>query len=511
MDMNWKNLSDAIFDHAGTRPTGPALIEAGTTITYAEFADLVGRTAVYLHDLGVKPGDVVAVALPSSIDHVLLTFALLRVGAIPLDLPPVRPVGALVDPVIHFKVTRAFLLPGARSYDSAIVHRVGPDWRATLAAKGGDRRVARDQDEMHFLHLTSGSTGAPKGIATTQKQWLARFHAALKLFPDLLTPANPPKLLLVGGMGFSAFFFFMANQICIGGATVLMAEDHKPENVARAIASWDDGACLITPPLVRQFLSWPVAEGLLFPRLRALLVGASPLFPAEKQAIQRRLTPKFYEVYGSAAVGFLSVLPPDDMSAQTDTVGRKSPDMEVEVVSGTGAVLPLGAIGHLRCRGPGISGGIFGDTGASASAEGFRDGWYYPGDVGTLDATGFVRLKGRVADLATRRGVDIYMPEIEEVMQAHESVVEVAAVGVTPPEGGDTRLVVFVVPNGQPQTQALSAHCRERIPPEKFPDRVFFVRGLPKNPNGKVDRRNLAAMALKGPQQGPGPSPAPAA
>ena len=499
MDMNWKNLSDAIFEYAGSRPTAPALIEGGTTVTYAEFADLVGRAAVYLHDLGVKPGDVVAVALPSSIDHVVLSYALLRVGAVPLDLPAVRPAGAIVDPIVHFNVSRAFLLPNARSYDSAIVHRVGPDWRAGLAAKGGDRRVARDPDEMHFLHLTSGSTGIPKGIVTTQSQWLARFHAALKLFPDLLTPAKPPKLLLVGGMGFSAFFFFMANQICIGGPTVLMAEDHKPENVARAIASWDDGACLITPPLVRQFLSWPVAEGLLFPKLRALLVGASPLFAAEKQAIGTRLTPKFYEVYGSAAVGFLSVLTPADMAARTETVGHISPDMDVEVVGGTGATLAPGSIGHLRCRGPGISAGVFGNS--EASAEGFRDGWYYPGDIGTLDADGFVRLKGRVADLATRRGVDIYMPEIEEVIQAHESVTEAAAVGVTPPGGGDTRLMVFVVPNGQPQTPALSAHCRALIPAEKFPDRVFFVRGLPKTPNGKVDRRSLATMAINAMQQ----------
>ena len=499
MDMNWTNLSDAIFEHAAVRGAAPALIEADVTVSYAQLADLVGRAAVYVHDLGVQPGDVVAVALPSSIDHVVLSFALLRIGAVPLDLPPERPPGAVVDPVLHFKIGRAFLMPKARGYDGAIVHRIGPEWRAGLAAKAGDRRIARDQNEMHFLHLTSGSTGVPKGIATSQRGWIGRFQAAVKLFPDVLTEKNPPKLLLVGGMGFSAFFFFLANQLCVGGATVLMAEDHKAENVARAIAAWDDGACLITPPLVRQFLAAPKVEGGMFPKLRALFVGASPLFPAEKQAITAQLTPRLYEVYGSAACGFISVLTPDDLAAQTDTVGHVSPDMEIEVVDGSGRAVAAGAIGHLRCRGVGVSSGLYREADTGAGAEGFRAGWYYPGDVATLDAAGFIRLKGRVADLATRRGVDIFMPEIEEVLQTHESVLEAAAVGVPGEEGGDTRLIVFVIPKGEPQTSALSVHCRARIPAEKFPDRVFFVRGLPKTPNGKVDRRALAALALKGP------------
>lgn len=502
MAMNWTNLSDAIFEHAAARPDAPALIEGATTVSYGQLADLVGRTSVYLHDLGVQPGEVVAVALPSSIDHVVLSFALLRVGAVPLDLPPERPPGAIADPILHFKVGRAFLLPQARGYDGAVVHRVGPEWRAGLT-KAGDRRVARDQDAMHFLHLTSGSTGAPKGIATSQAQWLGRFHASLKLFPDVLTPARPPRLLLVGGMGFSAFFFFLANQLCIGGPTVLMAEDHRPEHVAAAIAGWEDGACLITPPLVRHLLAMKPVPGGMFPKLRALFVGASPLFPAEKRAIVEKLTPRLYEVYGSAAVGFIAVLAPGDMDVHTETVGHVSPDLEVQAASGDGQPAAPGGIGHLRMRGPGVSSGLYGEAGAAAGPEGFRDGWYYPGDVGTVDGAGYVRLKGRLADLATRRGVDIFMPEIEEAVQAHDSVLEAAAVGVTPAEGGETRLIVFVVPKGEPQTPALSAHCRASIPAEKFPDRVFFVRGLPKTPNGKVDRRSLAAMALKGPDPAP--------
>jgi acyl-coenzyme A synthetase/AMP-(fatty) acid ligase len=221
------------------------------------------------------------------------------------------------------------------------------------------------------------------------------------------------------------------------------------------------------------------------------------MFAAEKRAVVSRLSPNLYEIFGSAAVGFISVLPPGEVLAHVETVGRTSPELTVEVVDGADTVVPAGTIGHLRCRGPGVSGGLYGDASGAAAAEGFRDGWYYPGDVGTRDALGYIRLSGRLADLTRRNGIDIFMPEIEGVFQAHESVVEAAAVGVQPQPGGPIRLVVFVVPRGQPQNQSLAAHCRATIPAAKFPDRLFFAQTLPKTPNGKVDRRALAGMALR--------------
>ena len=504
MELAWNNLSDAIFEHAVARPSAPALIEGEVTISYAKLADLVGKASVYLHGLGIQPAEVVAVALPSSIDHVVLAFALMRIGAVPLDLPAQRPPGAFVDPIRHFKVRRAFLIPQAPDYPDVICHRVEPRWRAMIETNLGDRRQARDQDEMHFLSLTSGSTGAPKGIVTTQRQWLARTRSAMKLFPEVLTPEHPPKLLLVGGIGFSAFFFFLTNQICIGGPTVLMSESHRPDELVKAIAGWEDGACLITPPLCRQFLTMPATNGVLFPGLRALFVGAAPLFPEEKLQILERLTPNLYEVYGSAACGFVSALSPADVRDAADSVGKLAPDVWLEAADGAGATLPVGRIGHLRARGPGISKGLYVGDPATGGAEGFRDGWYYPGDVGTIDDAGFIRLMGRIADLIHRRGLDIFAPEIEQVVQSHPSIVEAAAVGAPATDGSaDERLIVFAIPRGEPATDQIARYCRERIPQAKFPDRVYFVRGLPKTPNGKVDRSRLRRMASEGPGGSP--------
>ena len=500
MEYAWKNLSDAIFDHALSRPNAPALTEGGVTVTYSQFAALVSKASVFVHDLGVQPGEVVAVVMPNSIDHIVLTFALMRISAVPLDLPTQRPAGAFVDPVLHFRIGRVFLADGVPEYKGIICHQIGAEWRQTIAPLAGDRRVARDQDEMHFLSLTSGSTGVPKGIATTQRQWLARTRSAIKLFADVLTHDRPPNLLMAGGMGFSAFFFFLANQIAIGGPTVLLPETRDMAQFTQLLASWDDSVCLMTPPLLRVLLQQPKTEGRIFPRMRALFAGAAPLFPDEKLQIADRLCANFYEVYGSAATGFISTLAPADMRSHTGTVGRLASDVWLEASDGAGAVLPAGRAGHLRARGAGISGGLFQAPSGPTGDEGFRDGWYYPGDVGSIDDAGFITLKGRAGDMVRRNNVDIFMPEIEEVLQLHDSVVEAAAVGIpSTANGPDDRLVVFAVTADAVAPADAAAWCRARIPANKFPDRVYFVRGLPKTANGKIDKLQLRRLAIAGP------------
>jgi acyl-CoA synthetase (AMP-forming)/AMP-acid ligase II len=299
-------------------------------------------------------------------------------------------------------------------------------------------------------------------------------------------------------MGFSAFFFYLANQLFIGGPVILMSENHEADFLIAAINKWDDTVTLVTPALARQFLSKAPAEGVLFPKMRALCIGAAPLYAAEKRQILAKLSPNFYEVYGNAACGFISSLHPDEVLDMAESVGRPAPNVTLEVVNAEGKVVPAGTTGHLRVRGPGISEKFTGpeDT-AAKGAEGFRDGWYYPGDLGSLGPNGQIFLSGRNADIVRRAGVEILPSEIEEVFLAHSSIADAAAVVGPTNEKGD-QLVVFVVPKGEPNTRELSTYSRGKIPAEKFPDKVYFVRELPKNANGKVDKAKLKVAALRG-------------
>lgn len=500
MPSTWENLSDPIFHHAQSRPDAPAVIEGGRTISYRELADGIAKASIHFRELGVKPGDLVALAMSSNIDHVVLSFGLMRMGGVPLDLPPRPPARAIVNPVKLFKVSRLVRETDAIAAPADVpVHELNSDWQTQLAAQKGDHRIVRDADEVHNFSMTSGSTGISKGVMTTRRQWLARFDTAWKLFPDIFSAERPANLLIIGGMGFSAFFFFLANQLFVGGPVVLMTDNHKPDYLREQINRWDDAVSLITPPLARQFLAAAGEAGPMFPKLRALFIGAAPLYPDEKTAVLKKLTPNLREVYGSAACGFISTLAASEVAAHGHSVGRPAPGLEVQVVDAGRKPVSAGQPGHLRCRGAGISQGFYGETPASPEKpEGFRDGWYYPGDTGVIDADGYIHVKGRLSDVIYRRGTEISPLELEQIIAAHPSITEAAVVGV-PGKDKDEQVMAFVVPRAQPEKTALAEYCRARIPNEKFPDRVFFVKALPKNANGKLDRLQLKSLAKRGP------------
>jgi acyl-coenzyme A synthetase/AMP-(fatty) acid ligase len=133
---------------------------------------------------------------------------------------------------------------------------------------------------------------------------------------------------------------------------------------------------------------------------------------------------------------------------------------------------------------------------AAGGTEGFQEGWYYPGDIAVLDAKGYLTLKARAPEVIRRRGVEIYPAEIEAVLAQHPSVAEAVVVGVTPP-GQEVQVIAVMVPRGKAQLEAVAQHCRERLPPEKFPNQLYWAEQLPRTGPGKVDRPALVAGLLK--------------
>ena len=493
----WRNLSDAIFHYAAERPDAPALLENDRRLSYAEFASLVGKASLHLRDLGVGPGDRVGIALANSADHLILFYGLMRVGAVPAEISPHATEAERDALAEKFGLRLLFEEPDARAHASQRTVWVDAGWRVMIAERSGDWRHDDPEREDYLLGLSSGSTGVPKGVATTHRQLLTRFRIMQTGLRDaqVYSPERPGTALLLASMSFSAFQYHAVYTMLSGGPLVLVPELQWPSDLIRAIRSWDDAVLFATPGMCRAFLAFARGRGHLLPRLRAIFSAGLPLFAAEKRAMIERVTPNFFDVYGSSASGWISLLRPHEIAAHAESVGRVREGMQVEIVDRRGRPQPPGTVGHLRCRSPTSSTAYLVESDGTRE-EGFREGWYYPGDLASLDEAGYLYLRGRSSDLIARDGVEFLPNEVEAVLTAHASVMEAAVIG-RPAHDGREEVVALVVTRGAPEHEAIAAHLRHHLPPPKRPSHIIYAKALPRTPNGKIDRVAVKRMAIQ--------------
>ena len=498
MQPSWSNITDAIFQHAEERPDAPAIIAGTETIGYRELARLVGNASVYLRDLGINPGDRVGACLTNSADHLILSFATMRIGAALIEMSPQASQADREATVRKYGISTIFTEPDAPVLGGTKSLWLDIRWREQIAQKSGDWRYPDGEKEPYVILLSSGSTGAPKGVVTTHRQYLARYLAAVEAFgeSEILSQQRPANLLLTAEMNFTGFLIFVLFQVFAGGAIVVLPRYVWAADLARALAASENALCVVTPLICRWLLAYARQRGLMFPKMRALIVVGQPLFAQEKRMVIERITPELYDVYGSAGCGILTTLGPREILSRGGTVGRPIPFVEVEIVDRQGNPVPSGSTGHLRCRGPAISRGFYSEGDGTAGAEGFRDGWFYPGDLGAFDEGGYLVLKGRSSDLIVRRGIEIQPTEVEAVLSEHPSVAEAAVCGRPSPAIGE-EVVALVVARGESQHEELSQYLIGRLPQEKLPDRIIYAKSLPKTNTGKVNRQEVKAMAAR--------------
>ena len=498
MESSWSNLTDAIFHYADERPDAPALVAGHETIGFRALARLVGSAALYLRDLGINPGDRVGVCLTNSADHLILSLAAMRIGAALIEMSPQASQPDREAMVRKYGISTLFAEPDAPVVAGTKSLWLDIRWREQISERTGDWRAPEGEREPYVILLSSGSTGVPKGMVTTHRQYIARYRAAAELLADteLLSPRRPATLLLTAEINFTGFLIFVVFQILSGGTIVILPRYIWTADLARSIAAWDNSLCVVTPAFCRSLLAYARQRGIMFTKMRALISVGQPLFGQEKRMVAERLTPEFYDIYGSAGCGILSILGPRDAVAHGNTVGRIIPLTEVEIVDRQGNPLPAGATGHLRCRGPAVSSGFYAESDGSAGMEGFRDGWFYPGDLGSIEAGNYLVLKGRSSDLIVRRGIEIQPTEIEAVLTEHPAVAEAAVCGKPSLSVGE-EVVALVVSRGESQHEDLSQHLMNRLPQEKLPDRIIYTKSLPKTSIGKVNRQEVKAMAAR--------------
>ena len=502
MKTSWQNISDAVFHYAEHQPDRAALIEGARTVSYRDLKLLVSQTSIHLKNMGIKLGYPIGIVMRNTIENIVLTLAAFRIGAVLVALPPEISDQELTARVNAFKIIATFTDPDGPSSNAPMAVRVGPNWLTDIGQLCGDTRVDTRVDaqphELRLVIVSSGSTGIPKGIITTQQQRMLRAGTYRSFFGDGWTVENPGNLLLPAPPSMSFYGQFLVIQLLLGGTVVLLPKFDRGIDLASAIAAFTDVICPIVPNMARSFIACAASDALLFPNVRALIPGGLPLAGHEKLALVQRVSPNIHEIYGSGGFGAFAHLGPDEILEYSNSVGRvvSIPGNQVELVDADDHPVAPGVEGRLRVRGSHVSLGFFNPEDNHRGAEHFMDGWYYPGDILQRDAAGYLYMRGRSDDAFLAGDLTVYPPEIEDVITRHPDIEEAVVVGRLNNSGGSDLVGFLVVRNGLSH-EAVVAHCMASLPPVKRPLMIFYIDAIPRTANGKIDRPALKQSALR--------------
>jgi long-chain acyl-CoA synthetase len=485
--------------HAVTAPAAPALADAAGELGYGELAVRVEALARRLAGLGAGPGGRVALLAANGADWVLGFLAVLRSGAavVPLNTrlaPPelarqlatCAPRLALVDAAHEAALARAAPALVRRRVEAGAP---GSLWAARDAAEPG--RPAATAPAL--VSFTSGTTGTPKAAVVS--------HAALAtsagVYARLLgADASTRTLVLVPLFHNTGFVDQVAQMLVVGGCTDVLGEFHVADAVAwlrRRPASY----LIAVPSIVRLLM---LAEGgdAALGGCRTLAYGGSPMPAAWIEELAARwpaLRP--FNIYGLTEFTSLShALGPADALRRAETVGRPVEGVRQRIAGDDGTPLPVGEPGELWLAGPTRMLGYLDDPVATRAAT--RGAWLRTGDVGLVDADGYLTLRGRRVELIVRGGEKIHAAQVEAELARLDAVVEAAVVGV-PDDVLQERVAACVVARRGRAFDAGEARAalRDRVAEYALPERFLVVDALPRTASGKVDRAGVRALLGK--------------
>jgi long-chain acyl-CoA synthetase len=490
-------------DAAVHSPDVTALICEDETLSYAEYAACVAGLAQELVAMGASGGRV-ALLMANSIDIAVATFAVQSAGAqvVPLnsaytshELAPILE-NAAPAIVIHDVAVADMVEELARHVH--LPHRiaVGPharrftEWRA----RADLARTIRlpDPDSPSTLQYTGGTTGRPKGADLLHRCVSINVAQREALLPTELERERVLAITPLFHVYAAAMGLYLA-AYCRG--TLFILPRYRAELVLEAIER--DRITLLcgSPTIYTGLMAHERFSATDTSSLRLCFSGASALSEETLRRWEAATGCPVCEGYGQSEAGPVLTFNPRNGRRKPGSVGVAVPLTEIEIVdTATGKrVLGIDEAGEIRARGPQIMRGYRGLAGETDEA--LRDGWLYTGDIGELDADGYLYICDRKKDMVIVSGFNVYPREIEEVLYTHPAVLEAAVVGVADSYRGEA-LVGFVVPAGSPpRPEDLRAYLAERLIHYKVPREIRIMESLPKTTVGKVDKRRLPGIS----------------
>jgi acyl-CoA synthetase (AMP-forming)/AMP-acid ligase II len=365
-------------------------------------------------------------------------------------------------------------------YEAAIARHMG---RALSDADVG-------RDDPCWLFFTSGSTGRPKGVVLTQGQLTFTILNHLNdLMPGI---THRDRSLVVAPLSHGAGMHLLT-QVAAGAGSVILTGPFDPGAVWDAVERHRINNLFTVPTIVKRLVEDPGVGRVDHSSLRHVIYAGAPMYAEDQRLALERLGPVLVQYYGLGEVtGAITVLRADDHGpGRTGTCGIERTGMEVRIADDEGRALGPGETGEVCVTGPAVCAGYWEDEAANRAA--FRDGWFRTGDIGHMDAAGYLFLTGRRSDMFITGGSNVHPREVEEVLLTHPAVAEVAVIGVPDRDLGEVGWAV-VVSHGETDGEILAAWLEGRIARFKVPKRFVMVREIPKSGYGKVTRALLRGM-----------------
>ncbi len=528
-------LPEALAQTTARYPENPALVFQGTTVTYTQLNNMVSRFAASLKNLGVKPGDRVALLLPNLVQTVVGIYGALRLGAIAVPNNPLytdrelehqfKDAGAQTLLCLDTLIPRMLQIRKRtgiekiischiRDYLPFFLKQLFPIVKRDLHLKTpsdpnvleftelirGEQTLSRphkaDMDDTAVIIYTGGTTGTSKGVELTQRNLSYNCQQAKAWIPSFVDG----KEVILGCLPFFHSYGMtgaMNMSIFHGWCDVLIP---KPE--AKAILEAVDKYKVTfipgVPTLFNAMINNPDIKKYDLSSIKSCLSGAAPLAMETIRGFKDLTGILLMEAYGLTETSPCTHGIPFGGKEKPGCIGLPVPNTDVKLVDvddHTKEIIEFNVPGEMCIKGPQVMKGYVNRPDETAAA--IKDGWFLTGDIATVDEEGYFRIVDRKKDMIITGGFNVYPREIDEVLYAHPKIKEACAIGIPDSHSGERIKAYVVLKEGETSNVIeILDYCREKLTRYKVPKEVEFVDELPKSAVGKILRKELRRMEM---------------
>jgi fatty-acyl-CoA synthase len=507
-----QGIADLLARTAKRRPEHRALVWDGGVETFADLDRLVTRVAHAMADRGVGKGDRIVIFAHNSRDYIVYYFALARLGAISVPanfmlnadelayiLDHSQPVGYVVEDELADTITSAWSTalpdraPRLRAWittNAAIGRPEGHDDVDVLDNDGRDDEIVVeiDDDDPVQIMYTSGTESRPKGATLTSRSLIAQYVSCIV---DGNMTSDDIDIHSLPFYHCAQLHCFLTPDVYVGATSIVLPRP-DPELICAAIER-ERATKLFCPPTVWiSILRSEAFERYDLSSLRKGYYGAS-IMPVEvlREIGERLPSVDLWNFYGQTEMApVATILQPNDQVSRAGSAGVATLNVETRVVDDEDHAVESGTIGEIVHRSPQAMIGYWNDP--EKTTEAFRNGWFHSGDLGVMDADGYLTVVDRKKDMIKSGGENVASKEVEECLFQHPAVAEVAVFGVPDPHWIEAVVACVVLrQDTSASPDELVAFVRERLAGYKTPKQVVIVDSLPKNPSGKILKRDL--------------------